>query len=44
MKELVTKVKPNINADEVHPQLSNNRHPMDGALVSAGSLWPPLPM
>jgi hypothetical protein len=23
--------------DEVHPQLSTNRHPMDGALVGAGS-------
>jgi hypothetical protein len=38
--ELVTKVKPNINSVEVHPQLSNNGHPVDGALVSAGSLWP----
>jgi hypothetical protein len=28
-------VKPNINSLEVHPQLSNNRHPMDGALVGA---------
>jgi hypothetical protein len=37
---LVTKVKPNINSVEVHPQLSNNRHPVDGALVGAGSLWP----
>jgi hypothetical protein len=44
LQELVTKVKPNIIAVEVHPQLSNNRHPMDGALVGAGSLWPPLPM
>jgi hypothetical protein len=35
--ELVTKVKPNINSVEVHPQLSNDRHPVDGgALVSAG--------
>jgi len=34
---LVTKVKPNINSVEVHPQLSNNRHPVDGALVGAGS-------
>jgi hypothetical protein len=26
---------------EVHPQLSNNRHPVDGALVgAAGSLGP----
>jgi hypothetical protein len=37
--ELVTKVKPNINSVEVHPQLSINRHPVDGALVGAGSLW-----
>jgi hypothetical protein len=29
--ELVTKVKPNINSVEVHPQRSNNMHPMDGA-------------
>ncbi len=27
-------MKPNINLDEVHPQLNNNRHPVDGALVS----------
>ncbi len=38
--ELVTKVKPNINSVEVHPQLSNNEHPVDGELVGAGSLWP----
>ncbi len=38
--ELVTKVKPNIDSVDVHPQLSNNRHPVDGALVGAGSLWP----
>ncbi len=38
--ELVTKVKPNINSAEVHPQLSNNGHPVDGALVSAGSFVP----
>ncbi len=31
---------PNINSVEVHPQLSNNGHPVDGALVGAGSLWP----
>ncbi len=37
--ELVTKVKPNINSVEVHPQLSKKRHLVDGALVSAGSLW-----
>jgi hypothetical protein len=36
--KLVTMVKPNINSVEVHPQLSNNRHPVDGALEGAGSL------
>jgi len=29
-------VKPNINSVEVHPQLSNNGHPVHGALVG---LW-----
>jgi hypothetical protein len=33
-------VKPNINSIEVHLQLSNKDHPMDGALVGAGTLWP----
>jgi hypothetical protein len=33
-------VKPNINLFEVHPQLSYNRHPVDGTLVGAGSRWP----
>jgi hypothetical protein len=34
-------VKPNINSIKVNPQLSNNnKHPVDGALVGAGSLWP----
>jgi hypothetical protein len=33
---MVTKVKPNINSVEV--QLSNNGHPVDGALVGASSL------
>jgi hypothetical protein len=34
------KVKPNINSVGVHLQLSNNRHPVDGALVgAAGSLY-----
>jgi hypothetical protein len=33
-------VKPNINSVEVHPQLINKGHPMDGALVGVGSLWP----
>ncbi len=36
--EVVTKVKSNINSVEVYPQLSNNGHPVDGALVGAGSL------
>jgi hypothetical protein len=40
--ELVTKVKPNINSVEVHPQLSNNRHPLYDALVGAGSVSPNL--
>jgi hypothetical protein len=35
-------VKPNINSVEIHPQLSNNGHPVDDALVGAGSLWPSL--
>jgi hypothetical protein len=33
-------VKPNINSVEVHPELSYNGHPVDGALVgAAGSPW-----
>jgi hypothetical protein len=32
-------MKSNINSVEVHPQLSNNGHRVDGALVGAGSLW-----
>jgi len=35
--ELVTKVKPYTNSVEVYPQVSKNRHPVDGALVGAGS-------
>jgi hypothetical protein len=35
-------LKPNTNLIEVHPQLSNNKHPVDGALVGVGSLWPRL--
>jgi hypothetical protein len=31
--ELVTKMKPNISSVELHPQLSNNGYPVDGALV-----------
>ncbi len=38
LTELVTKMKPNTNSVEVHPQLSNNRHPVDGALMGAGLL------
>jgi hypothetical protein len=37
--ELDTKGKPNITSVEVHPQLSNNGHQVDGALVGAGSVW-----
>jgi hypothetical protein len=33
-------MKPNINSVEIHLQLSNNGHLVDGALVGAGS---PLP-
>ncbi len=31
-------MKPNINSVEVHPQLSNNKHPVDGVLVGADVL------
>jgi hypothetical protein len=37
---MVTKMKPNINSVEIHLQLSNNGHPVDGALVGAGALLP----
>jgi hypothetical protein len=40
---LGTKVKPNINSIEVHQQPSNNRYPVDGALLGAGLLWPAIP-
>jgi hypothetical protein len=30
-------MKPGSNSVEDHPQLSHNRHPVDGALVGAGS-------
>jgi hypothetical protein len=36
---LITKVKPNINLVEVHPQVSSNGHPVDGALMCAGLPW-----
>ncbi len=42
LQKLVTKVKPNINSVEVHLQLSNIGRPVDGALVRAGSVWPPI--
>jgi hypothetical protein len=38
--EWVTKMKPGSNSVEDRPQLSHNRHPVDGALVGAGSMWP----
>jgi hypothetical protein len=38
LQNWVTKVKPNINSVEVHPQLSNDRHPVDGMLVGAGDV------
>jgi hypothetical protein len=43
LTELVTKVEPNINSIEVHPQPSNNRYPVDGALVGTGSVWASTP-
>ncbi len=36
---IITKAKPNIISIEVHSQVNNNRHPMDGALVDASSMW-----
>jgi hypothetical protein len=33
-------VKPNIKSVQVHPQLSNDGYPVDGALVGAGSFSP----
>jgi hypothetical protein len=38
--ERVAKMKSGSNSIEDHPQLSHNRHQVDGALVGAGSLWP----
>jgi hypothetical protein len=35
----VIKVKPDINITTVDARGIINEHPMDGALVSAGSLW-----
>jgi len=39
LQNWLPKVKPYTNSVEVHPQLSHNRYPVDGALVGAGSLW-----
>jgi hypothetical protein len=38
--EWVTKMRLGSNSVEAHPQLSHNRHLVDGALVGTGSLWP----
>lgn len=35
-------MKSNVKSVVVHSQLSNNMHPMDGALVGVGLLWPGL--
>jgi hypothetical protein len=40
LTKLVNKVKPNINSIEIHSSMSNNGHPIDGALVGVSSLWP----
>ncbi len=37
--KLVTKMKPYTNSIEIHPQLSINKHLMDGTLMGVGSLW-----
>ncbi len=39
--EWVTKMRSGSNSVEDHPQLTHNGHPVDGALVGAGLLWPP---
>jgi hypothetical protein len=36
----VTKMRPRSNSVEDHPQLTHNGHPVDGAQVGAGSVWP----
>ncbi len=33
-------MKPNINSVDINPQMSKIGHPVDGASVGAGSLWP----
>ncbi len=37
LRNWLPQVKQNLNSVEVHPQLSNSGHPLDGALVGAGS-------
>jgi len=37
--KLVTKMKPYTNSIEIHPQLSNNKHLVNGTLMGVGSLW-----
>jgi hypothetical protein len=37
---MVTQVKPDNNSIEVHPPLRCMGHPVDGAMVGAGALWP----
>jgi hypothetical protein len=37
--KLVTKMKLDTNSIEVHPQLNNNMHLMDGTLMGVGLLW-----
>jgi hypothetical protein len=39
LTKLITKVKSNIKSTKVHPQLNNNDHLVDCALVGASSLW-----
>jgi hypothetical protein len=38
LPEWLTKVKLDSNSLEVHPQLSDSRHPVDGALVGTDLL------
>jgi len=37
-------VKPDIDSVQVHPQLSHEGHPVDGALAGAGPVWPSTPI
>ncbi len=36
-------MQPDINSVEIHLQLSDDGHPVDGALLGDSSLWPPHP-